>query len=67
MSLNQREFIDITYSCAAAFSVWIPKPPQAQKNKGKKSLDQQRQEHFIQDCRSSDSLYYEDTSTVIAN
>jgi len=35
MSINRREFLSLSYSCAAAFSVWIPKPLQAQQTAGK--------------------------------
>ena len=67
MSVNQREFLSLSYSCAAAFSVWIPKPIQAQQTAGKLSLAELRQEHSSQSHWSSDSLFCKDIGTSKAN
>jgi len=67
MSIDQREFISPSYSCAAAFSVWIPKPLQAQQNDGKLSLAEQRQKHLTQGYWSSDSLFCKDIGTSRTN
>ena len=67
MSINQREFLSLSYSCAAAFSVWIPKSLQAQQNDGKLSLAEQRQKHLTQGNWSSDSLFCKDIGTSRTN
>ena len=67
MSINQREFSSLSYSCAAAFSIWIPKPLQARQTAEKLSLVELRQEHLTQDCWSSDSLTCKDISTSKTN
>jgi hypothetical protein len=67
MSINQREFISPSYSCAAAFSVWIPKPLQAQQTAGKLSLAELRQKHLAQSYWSSDSLFCKDIGTSRTN
>jgi hypothetical protein len=63
MSNNQREFLSLSYSCAAAFSVWIPKPLQTQQAAEKLSLVELRQKHLAKDCWSSDSLFCQDIGT----
>lgn len=67
MSINRREFLSISYSCAAAFSVWIPKPLQTQQTAGKPSLAEQRQKHLTQGYWSSDSLFCKDIGTSRTN
>jgi hypothetical protein len=63
MSVNQREALSHSYSCAAAFSVWIPKPLQAKQTPGKLSLKKLRQKHLAQGYWSADSLFYKDIGT----
>jgi hypothetical protein len=58
MSINQRESLNISYSCAAAFSVWIPKPIQDRQTAGKQSRDEMRRKHLTQGFWSSDSPFY---------
>jgi hypothetical protein len=67
MSINQREFLNLSYSCAAAFSVWIPKPLQAQQTAGKLSPTELRQKHLTQGYWSSDSLFCKDICTSRTN
>jgi hypothetical protein len=67
MSINQREFLSLSYSCAAAFSVWIPKPLQTRQNAGKLSLVELRQKHLTKDRWSSDSLFYKDIGDSKSN
>lgn len=67
MSINQREFSSLSYSCAAAFSVWIPKPRQTRQTAEKLPLVELRQEHLTQDCLSSDSLVCKDIGTSKTN
>ena len=67
MSNNQREFLSLSYSCAAAFSVWIPKPLQTQQTAEKLSLVELRQKHLTKDCWSSDSLFCKDIGTSKTN
>ena len=67
MSINQGEFLSLSYSCAAAFSVWIPKPLQAQQTAGKQSLTELRQKHLTQGYWSSDSLFFKDIGTSRTN
>ena len=67
MSINQQEFLSFPYSCAAAFSVWIPKPLQAQQTAGKLFLAELRQKHLTKGYRSSDSLFLKDIDTSRTN
>ena len=56
MSINQQEFLSIYNHCAAAFSVWIPKPLQSQQNNGKLFLAEHRQKHLTKGYCLPDSL-----------
>jgi hypothetical protein len=67
MSTNQREFLSLPYSCAAAFSVWIPKPFQTQQTTEKLSLAELRQKHLTQGYWSSDSLFFKNIGTSRTN
>jgi hypothetical protein len=67
MSINQREFLSLSYSCAAAFSVWIPKPLQPQQTAEKLSLEELRQGHLSKGDWSSDSLFCKDIGSSKAN
>ena len=67
MSINQREFSSLSYSCAAAFSVWIPKPRQTQQAAEKLSLAELRQEHLSKGYWSSESLFCKDSDPSKAN
>ena len=67
MSSNQREFLSLSYSCAAAFSVWIPKPLQTQQTAEKLSLVELREKHLAQDSWSSDTLFCKDIGTSKTN
>ncbi len=67
MSINQRKVLSLSYSCAAAFSVWIPKPLQPQQTAGKLSLEEQRQKRLTKGYWSSDSLFCEDIDTPKTN
>ena len=67
MSINQRDFLSLSYSCAAAFSVWIPKPFQTQHTVGKLSLEELGQKHLTKGYRSSDSLFYKQIGTSKTN
>jgi hypothetical protein len=67
MSINQQEFLNLSGSCAAAFSVWIPKPHQTQQTAQKLSLAELRQEHLSKCSRSSDSLFCKDIGPSKAN
>jgi hypothetical protein len=67
MSNNQREFLNLSSSCAAAFSVWIPKPLHAQQTTGKLSPAELRQKHLTQGYWLSDSLFCKDIGTSRTN
>ena len=58
MSINQRESLNISYSCAAAFSVWIPKSLKGRQTAGKVSGGELRQKHLTRGFWSSDSPFY---------
>ena len=67
MSINQRELLSLSYSCAAAFSVWIPRSFQAQQTAGKLSLAELRQKHLTQGFWLSYSLFCKDIGTSRTN
>ena len=67
MLINRREILGLSYSCAAAFSVWIPKPLKAQQTAGKLSLVELRQKHLTQGFWSSDSLFFKNIGTPWIN
>jgi hypothetical protein len=67
MLVNQRESLNLSYSCAAAFSVWIPKSLQDRRNTGKQAREELRQKNTRQDFWSSDSLFYEDIGNYETN
>ncbi len=67
MSANQRESLNFSYSCAAAFSVWIPKPPREQHNTWKQAGEELRQKHITQELWSLDSLSYTDIGSSKKN
>ncbi|MFX0198144.1 MAG: hypothetical protein ACFFCW_18655 [Candidatus Hodarchaeota archaeon] len=67
MSINQRELLSLSYSCAAAFSVWIPKPLQPQLAAEKLSLAELKKEHLSKDYWSSDSPFCKDIGSSKAN
>jgi len=67
MSNNQQEFLILSYSCAAAFSVWIPKPLHTQQTAERLSSLELRQKHLAQGYRSSDSLFCKDLGTSKTN
>ena len=46
MSINRREFLSLPYSCAAAFSVWIPKSLKPQQTAGKLSRAELKQKDY---------------------
>ena len=67
MSINQQEILNLSYSCAAAFSVWIPKALQTQQTADKLSLFELGQKHLTKDCLSSDPLIFKDIGTSKTN
>jgi hypothetical protein len=67
MSIDQGEFLSPSYSCAAAFSVWIPKPLQAQQKAGRLSLAEQRRKQLTQGYWPPDSLSFKDFDTSGTN
>ena len=67
MSINQRELLSLSYSCAAAFSVWIPKPHQTQQAAEKLSLAELRKKHLSKGYWSSDSPFCKDIGPSKAN
>jgi hypothetical protein len=67
MSTNQRKSLNLSYSCAAAFSVWIPKPLQDRQTDGKIPREELRQIHLKKGFWSSDSLFYKDIGSSKMN
>ena len=67
MSVNQRESLNISYSCAAAFSVWIPKPKKDGQTAGKLSREEMRQKHLTQGFWSSNLPFYMDIGSSKTN
>lgn len=67
MSINRQEFLSLSYSCAAAFSVWIPKPLQPQQTAEKVPLAELKQKHLTQNYWRSDSLFCKDIGTSKTN
>ena len=67
MLVNQRESLNLSYSCAAAFSVWIPKPIKDGHTAGKLSREEMRQKHLTQGFWSSDSPFYMDFGSPKTN
>ena len=67
MPINRQKSFSVSYSCAAAFSVWIPKSSQAKQNDRNLSLAEERQKHLTQDSWSSDSFICKDIVTSRTN
>ena len=67
MSINQQKFLSLSYSCAAAFSVWIPKPLQTQQTAEKMTLGKLKQKHLTRAYLLSDSLFCKDIGTSKTN
>jgi len=67
MSANQRKSLNLSYSCAAAFSVWIPKPLKGRKTAGKVSGEELGQKQLTQGFWLSVSPFYMDIGSSKAS
>jgi len=67
MSLNSQEQLSASYSCAAAYSVWIPKPPEEQKNEREISPEKRKRKYLIQGYCAADSYYGKNIGTPKTN